>query len=223
MAKITRFTVKPFGGSGPSGDFGQFGSLAAGAANYTKDPATIQALDAFLTGWAAETLANNRPALEDINSLDFLTFQALCYFAQSGMPEYDSGTTYYINSMCQVAGVIYKSLTDANINNEPTVSPTHWTLLITPQVGLGAWVDKTSSYGAQKATTDGFVVARLQGSLIVYIYSDANADPTTARCWQYSAVGSESSLMCPIKKDDYWKLTVSGAAPTSVYFIPLGA
>lgn len=128
MAKITRFTIKQFGSSGPSGDFGQFGSLAASSPNYTKDPATIQSLAAFLTGWAAETIATNRPALEDMNGLDFLIFQALCYFQQAGIPEYDAGTTYYQYSICQYGGVIYQSLVDSNTGNTPAVGA-YWSLL----------------------------------------------------------------------------------------------
>jgi hypothetical protein len=128
MTKITRVTQKQFGASGPSGDFGQFGSLAAGAQNYTKDPAVIQSLAAFLTGWAAETIATNRPALEDFNGLDYLVFYQICYLFQAGIAEWDPGTTYYANSFCQVAGVIYRSLVDTNINYNPTSEVTKWEL-----------------------------------------------------------------------------------------------
>lgn len=135
MAKITRFTLKPFGSTGPIGDFGQFGSLAAGSIVYSKDPAVIQALGAWDTGWASETIANNRPALEDFNSLDFVMGQAVCYLYQQGIPEWDSATTYYANSFCQVAGVVYKSLNDTNLNNNPTSSPTWWELYDSSPVG----------------------------------------------------------------------------------------
>jgi hypothetical protein len=140
MAKILRATQKQFGLTGPSGDFGQFGSLAEGAANYTKDPATIQALSAFLTGWADATLSNNRPALEDMNSLFFLAFTQLCYLFQSGIAEWDSGTTYYINSIVQLNGVIYKSLQDTNLNYNPSTSPTYWTLMTVPTPVSGSQI-----------------------------------------------------------------------------------
>ena len=128
--KIVRATQKQFGSTGASGDFGQFGSLAAGAPNYTKDPATIQSLAAFLTGWAAETIATNRPALEDFNGLDYLIFYQICYLFQAGIPEWDSGTTYYLNSFCQVSGTVYKSLANDNLNYNPTTEPTKWELAI---------------------------------------------------------------------------------------------
>jgi hypothetical protein len=128
MAKISRFTIVPFGSNATSGNMGQFGSLAAGDPNYTTDPATIQALAAFLTGWSAETTGDWIPALEDFNGLDFVIFQALCYFQQMGIAEWDAGTTYYTNSFCQVAGVLYKSLVDDNINFAPASNPTKWTV-----------------------------------------------------------------------------------------------
>jgi len=126
MAKITRATQKQFGLNGASGDFGQFGSLAAGAPNYTKNPAIIQSLAAFLTGWSAETIASNRPALEDFNGLDYLAFYQICYLFQAGIAEWDSDTTYYTNSFCQVSGVIYKSLQDDNLNQNPTTQTAYW-------------------------------------------------------------------------------------------------
>ena len=126
MAKITRATQKHFGSTGPTGDFGQFGSLAAGSAAFTKDPATIQSLAAWLTGWAAETIANNRPSLEDQNAVDFLTFYQICYLLQQGIAEWDAGTTYYANSYCQVSGQVYKSLLDDNLNKNPATEITYW-------------------------------------------------------------------------------------------------
>ncbi|NCB75430.1 MAG: hypothetical protein EOM51_11935, partial [Clostridia bacterium] len=97
MAKLTRVHQKQFGVNAGASDVGVFGSLAAASPQYSKDPETIQGLAAFLTGWAAETIANNRPALEDFNALDFLSFYQLCYLFQSGVPEWSAETTYYEN------------------------------------------------------------------------------------------------------------------------------
>lgn len=130
MAKITRATQKQFGLSGPTADFGQFGSLAAASPVTSKNPATIQALTAFLSGWASavETIGSQPDvqALEDVNALDFLIFYQLCYLFQAGIPEWDAGTTYYTNSYCQVAGTIYKSLVDTNLNLNPSTNPSSW-------------------------------------------------------------------------------------------------
>lgn len=125
MAKITRVTQKQFGSTGPSTDFGQFGSLAASAATFTKDPATIQSLSAFLTGWASAIIGDDRPALEDMNSLFLLAFRQIAYVLQQGVAEYDAATTYYINSIVQSGGYLYISLTDANLGNAVT-NVTYW-------------------------------------------------------------------------------------------------
>jgi len=93
---------------------------------------------------------------------------------------------------------------------------------------LGSWVDKSSSYGAQQATTDGFVLAysgkNLGDGQTIRGYTDANANPTTVRqeCMGSAGVTIGGSICMPVKKNDYWKVVVSAGTPT-VYWIPLGS
>jgi hypothetical protein len=130
MSKITRAIQKIFGGSlTPSGNIAQFGSLAAGTIAYSSDPAVIQALSQYLNGWSAAVQGSNSPALQDRNALDFLFSRQLAYLMQAGLPEWDSATTYYIGSWCQVDGVPYVSLTDTNLNNDPTTETNDWRLV----------------------------------------------------------------------------------------------
>ena len=89
---------------------------------------------------------------------------------------------------------------------------------------LGSWVDKSASYGAQQAATDGFVVGYFTGDdgSNVKAYTDINADPTTLRFW-IDMGGSNingMNFMLPVKKGDYWKLVVTVTTIT-VYWIPL--
>lgn len=127
MSKLTRVFQKQFGVNAGNSDVGIFGSLAASNPQYSKDPETIQSLNAFLTGWAAETIANNRPALEDFNAIDFLTFYQLCYLLQTGVAEWNAETTYYIGSIVNDGtGVLYKSLANDNIDNDPTTEADKW-------------------------------------------------------------------------------------------------
>jgi len=83
---------------------------------------------------------------------------------------------------------------------------------------LGIWVDKTASYGAQQAATDGFVCAftayGVQG------FTDGNADPTTLRV--FSQGGTYNSITFPVKKNDYWKVIAVSGSLNAVYWIPLG-
>lgn len=102
---------------------------------------------------------------------------------------------------------------------------------------LGAWVDKSSSYAAQAATTDGFVVATItyvSGSECRYSirgYTDANANPTTQRCETdclYSTAEAHSFTM-PVRKGEYWKITLQktagndGVYSVTAYWIPMGS
>jgi len=91
-----------------------------------------------------------------------------------------------------------------------------------PQVGLGAWVSKSVTTAYQTAT-DGFILATkitAAGTGTINVYSDSNANPTTerGRC----AGASSGFVMCPVRKGDYWKVTVDIADSTIIYWIPLG-
>lgn len=131
MAKLTRKTLLQFGSTVNAGsEIGQFGSYAAPI--YSADITVLQAGTAWSRGWAAETVATNRPFLEDMNAIDVVYGYMLSYILQMGIPEYDAATTYYIDSFVQVAGQIYQSLTDNNVGNTPASSPSNW------QPGIGS-------------------------------------------------------------------------------------
>jgi hypothetical protein len=121
MAKISRALQKIFGSSGASSQFGQFGSLAAGSPTTTKDPATIQALANYLTGWYGAVIGNNSPAIEDRNALDFLMTRQLAYLFQQGIAEWETNTEYHLGSLVMDAsGNVYQSITNDNQGNAVT-------------------------------------------------------------------------------------------------------
>ena len=127
-SKITRKTASIFSGSALAapGGIAQFGSLAASAPAYSTDPAIIQSLSSWLDGWNTAIVAGDAPCLEDMNAVNFVNSYQTAYLLQQGIAEWDSGTTYFTNSFCQVSGVIYKSLVDNNLNNPPASSPVDW-------------------------------------------------------------------------------------------------
>ena len=91
--------------------------------------------------------------------------------------------------------------------------------------GLGDWDNgapwvKDTAY---LAATDGFVIVIARGVLTLYIRSDGANPPTTVRAQFYQAEPSaEMSLMAPVRKGDYWKVTGAGAGSvTTIYWIPL--
>lgn len=118
MAKITRKSQKIFGGDlTASGNIGVFGSLKAGSPAYSTDPETIQSSH-YPLGWADAVVANNAPALQDMNGLFYNDSYQLAYLSQTGVPEWDDATTYYIGSVVNDGtGRLYTSLTDNNLNN----------------------------------------------------------------------------------------------------------
>jgi hypothetical protein len=105
--------------------------------------------------------------------------------------------------------------------------------------GFGSWVDKSSSYGAQQAATDGFVTMYLamvsvsEGGYTLKGYTDGSADPTTLRVGcdhggSSGANGYPCSATMPVKKGDYWKVVGAsygnaGSWTITVYWIPMGS
>lgn len=129
MAKITRKAQKVFGDNGVATDFDQIGSAAAGSIVTSKDPDVIQALSNYLDGWSACVLANSSPVKEDMNALDFLITRQLAYLFQTGVPEWNATTVYYIGSIAQDGfGNLYISITDDNTGNALT-STGNWKAL----------------------------------------------------------------------------------------------
>lgn len=132
MALIPRKTQKIFGGSLAANlNIAKFGSLAAGSPAYSLDLALIQTTE-WLNGWAAAVVGNNSPALQDFNGAFLVFSQQLAYLLQSGIPEYDAGTTYYEFGLCRVDGVTYVSLVDNNLANDPTTPSANWVSLEAP-------------------------------------------------------------------------------------------
>lgn len=118
MAKIVRKTQKIFGSSAGVNQIAQFGSLAAASPTFSTDPAVIQALSQYVSGWFAAIIGNSNPAIEDMNALFYLFAYQLAYLMQEGVPEWDSATTYYTGSLASDgSGTLYVSLVDNNTNH----------------------------------------------------------------------------------------------------------
>ena len=131
MAKLTRVTAKVFGETASTTntpkEIGQFGSAKAGTYNATGDIATIQSLSAWSNGWIdAVTPTQQFPPLPEMTGVHKVLSQQIAYTLQQGIPEWDSGTTYYTNGFCSKAGKIYISLADNNTNKDPESETTYW-------------------------------------------------------------------------------------------------
>jgi hypothetical protein len=124
------------------------------------------------------------------------------------------------------------------IADDTTIVINTGTNVISVGNALGAWVDKSASYGAQQAATDGYVLVILynmsdSGGYIRSLkgFTDANANPTTLRqgctAEYFQNTDSVRSFTMPVKKSNYWKVTdaISGAGSSTlaVYWISLGS
>ena len=97
------------------------------------------------------------------------------------------------------------------------------------QLGFGTLVNKSASYGAQVAATDGFVNAynadvQVNTCIKLSGYTDSAANPTTRVAFvsNFTEPGAiNSNIMFPVKKGDYWKVTISGASAVVCYWTPL--
>lgn len=127
MSKITRKTAVVFGASAGFQQIAEFGSFAASTPAFSTDPAVIQSLSQWLEGWFGAVVGNNSPAIEDMNAFCYVAAYQLAYVMQAGIPEYDSGTTYYTGSFVNSSGNIYVSLQDNNVGH-PISNTTYWAL-----------------------------------------------------------------------------------------------
>jgi hypothetical protein len=129
MAKLDRIVARIFGSGAGVDQIAKFGSLFAGTPAFSTDPAQVQSLSNWLTGWFAAAIGGNSPAIEDMNAAFFVATYQLAYLMQAGIAEWESGTTYYIGSLVNDGtGAIYVSRTDANINHLVS-DATYWKLV----------------------------------------------------------------------------------------------
>lgn len=128
MSKILRKVQKIFGINAGFDQIAVFGSLANTSPAYSTDPAVIQSLTQYDDGWFEAVIGDNSPAIEDVNALDYVETYQLAYLMQTGVPEWDATTTYYIGSFASDGlGNLYYSTVDNNINNAFT-DGTKWQL-----------------------------------------------------------------------------------------------
>lgn len=158
MSKLTRVTHTIFGGSAPAAANGiaQFGSKQAGTPTYTTNIATLQALAAWLNGWGSAVVSGKVPPLEELNAAFLEPSYQIGYMLEMGIPEYDAGTTYYTNSICQSGGFIYKSLVDNNLGNTPSSSPSDWILSTSGNSWWGGNLGAESTTTQLNLTIQGF-------------------------------------------------------------------
>ncbi|MEE1043744.1 MAG: hypothetical protein UH854_07240, partial [Clostridia bacterium] len=139
MGKLNRLTGKLFGetatAAGDNPQIGQFGSGLAGTYVGTTDVATIQNLAAWANGFIGCVTPNEQyPPLPEMTGFGKVLSYQENYILQQGVPEWDSATDYHQNGFCSYNGIIYKSLTNNNLNNNPSLSTANWEVY-----GIATW------------------------------------------------------------------------------------
>ena len=118
MAKLTRKLKKIFSINSPS-DIGVWGSINT---TTSTDPDIIQSTGYETGVSAAEVSGKKLLPRKDFNGLKYETDYHLAYLYQSGIPEYNAATTYYVGDIVRgdSTSFIYKSLVDNNVGNALT-------------------------------------------------------------------------------------------------------
>ncbi len=152
MAKLERKNVKVFA-SNPN-DATQVSAFLTGkkeTPDYSSDPDIIQNIY-YTKGWLGDG-ENDLPQVTDMNGVMYSESYKTAYLYQQGIADWIVTQEYAENSFCQVAGVLYKSLVDNNIGNDPTTDDgTHWLeIVFDPYIGEnlgnaeGIYAGKTSN------------------------------------------------------------------------------
>jgi hypothetical protein len=183
---IPRTTQKIFGNSlATTNNVAVWGSLAAGSPAYTGSLATIQSLSQFEQGLNGAVVGNRSPAIQDLNGLFYLLTGQIAYLLQNGIAEWDSGTTYYQTQICRIGTVLYTSLTNANVGNNPATDTNNWSPYFAKATGptlARAWVEfdgiNDSSPGSSRIINSFNVSSITHNGTGDYTINFANALPS---------------------------------------------
>lgn len=127
MSKLSRIFHKVFGANANfTNQMGVFGSFKNGTPTYASNAEDIQSLGNWLGGLYDSIVGNNSPILQDINGVLHHASRQIGYIMQSGVPEWDSQTSYYVGSFVNYNNTLYVSIVDDNLNQDPVSQPTKW-------------------------------------------------------------------------------------------------
>ena len=151
MANLTRYKQKIFANN--SNQVGVFGTGVNKVAS--KNVETLQSAD-YEDGWSAAIITDkNYPIWQERDGVDYGFSYQLAYLMQKGIPDWLSTEEYYQNDFCKLGNIVYYSLQDNNINQNPSTETTYWQVW----VDLDSKMDIDGSNAASSVTfADGEIV-----------------------------------------------------------------
>ncbi len=188
--KLARKTQKVFAENATNN--GVFGSLQAGTGTVSNDIAQIQSLDAYKTGWNSATISSEKlPPLEEFQGLQYMQTSQIAYLMQEGIPEYDSGTTYYKGAVVKVITdsdyALYKCKVDETAGIAPTTA-NNWDLVYNTTQGLQTLANM------EQDLTDS--TTKYPSSAAVYNATQSAGNPTGAIIAWSTSTAPAGYLIC---------------------------
>lgn len=126
MSKKPRITgtVLPFASEAAPQERTVFGQ------NVISDDINLQQTVEYLRGWGIVG-PSEFPSMQDFSALGFTLSSLVAYLYEQGMPEYDATQPYFIGGFCGQDGVIYSSIIDNNLGNDPSTDDgSSWTKVL---------------------------------------------------------------------------------------------
>ena len=203
MARLQRVTSKVFAENAT--EVGQFGSLNAGTKVTTTDITEIQSLPAWQNGWQAAIVGENcYPTLQERNGLDKVQSYFLNYLLQEGIPEWDSGTTYYQGSIVKLINGTNVQLYQSLINNNTSAlsDTTAWVAY--------DYADRTLSNVTSLSSNIQTLLNAIYQAKITGSAGDSSTPCYMSNGAWYSCSGLSSSLRCSSRT------TISSTKPDMV-------
>lgn len=126
--KLDRKDVKIFANNSDATLITEFRSESAdgSTASFSRDPDIIQNAN-YEQGWVEnQNNLNTKIFGEDMNAVNYVQSYLLKYLYENGIPEWSATTEYFEHSIARVDNRLFISLTDNNINNNPTSTVGEW-------------------------------------------------------------------------------------------------
>lgn len=182
MAKLPRTTQKIFGKNAPENQITTFGSIKAGTPVYTQSASQIMN-SAFEGGWSEAVEDDYAPYRQDRNAVDTALTQQLAYLFQEGIPEWDSGTTYYKGSVVKVVNgnalTFYKSIADNNTSSVNTTAKWHKMLEINASNQIVSPTINTPTISGGSMSNGTFSNPTFSGTVNVPLASQSSSTDST--------------------------------------------